>query len=130
MKKFLQIFFMTLGVIFFILILGGVYLYVADPFGIKPLIKTLTGQSASTTTKQTITTKQTATSTADKNPLLSPAQEQALEKIGIDPATLPTTITAEMKQCLYTKLGSQRADEIRAGAEFTTSDYIAARSCL
>lgn len=123
MKKFLQIFFTTLGVIFFILLVAGVYLYVADPYGIKPLIRSLTGQSATTT-------KNTDSTTADKNPLLSPAQEQALEKIGIDPATLPTKITPAMQACFYGKLGAARANEIKNGAQPTMNDYFIARSCF
>ncbi|TSC84697.1 MAG: Uncharacterized protein G01um101413_81 [Parcubacteria group bacterium Gr01-1014_13] len=122
MKKFLQIFFTTLGVIFFILLVVGAYLYITDPYGIKPIIKSLTGQPASTTKESGNTT--------DKNPLLSPTQEKALEKIGIDPATLPTTITPAMKQCFYAKLGDKRANEIKAGAQPTAADYFAARSCF
>ena len=123
MKKFLQIFFMTLGVIFFVLLAVGVYLYVADPYGIKPIIKNLTGQSAPAT-------KQSGSATADKNPLLSPTQEQALEKIGIDPATLPSKITPAMTECFYAKLGDKRANEIKNGAQPTVSDYFTARSCF
>ncbi len=114
---------MTLGVIFFILLAVGAYLYIADPFGIKPIIKSLTGQSASTT-------KQPSTTTADKNPLLSPIQEKALEKIGIDPATLPTSITPAMEACFYEKLGATRANEIKNGAQPTAGDYFIARSCF
>jgi hypothetical protein len=122
MKKFLQIFFITLGIIFFILLVAGAYLYIADPYGIKPFIQNLTGQPVSTT-------KETG-GTTDKNPLLSPAQEQTLEKIGIDPAALPTSITPAMEQCFYAKLGNKRANEIKNGAQPTAADYFAARSCL
>ena len=123
MKKFLQIFFMVLGVIFFLLILAGIYFYVADPYGIKPIIKSLSGQSESAP-------KQSGSTTADKNPLLSPAQEQALQKIGIDPATLPSKITPAMETCFYTKLGATRANEIKNGSQPTAADYFAARTCL
>lgn len=122
MKKFLQIFFTTLGVIFFILLAVGVYLYVADSYGIKPIIKSLTGQS-------TPPTKETG-SAVDKNPLLSPAQEKALEKAGIDPAALPSEITPAMEACFYTKLGAARANEIKNGAQPTPGDYFIARSCF
>lgn len=122
MKKFLQIFFTTLGVIFFILLAVGVYLYAADPYGIKPIIKSLTGQSATTTPKKGGNT--------DKNPLLSPTQEKALEKIGIDPAALPSKITPAMEACFYTKLGATRTNEIKNGSEPTARDYFVARSCL
>ncbi len=36
--KILNVFFVVLGVIFLIFILIGVYFWVADPYGIKPLI--------------------------------------------------------------------------------------------
>ena len=122
MKKFLQIFFTTLGVIFFLLILGGVYFYVADPYVIKPIIKSFY-QQPEPTTKQT-------SSPTDKNPLLSPTQEQALEKIGIDPAALPTNITPAMTTCFYEKLGTKRANEIKNGFQPTAADYFTARACL
>ncbi len=112
-----------MGVIFTILIAVGAYLYVADPFEIKPLLKILTGGSAPSTAGGT-------GSTVNKNPLLSPQQEQALQKIGVDPAALPSTITPEMEKCFYAKLGATRANEIKNGSEPTASDYFIARSCL
>lgn len=123
MKKFLQIFFITMGVIFTLLIAVGVYLYVADPYGIKPLIKILTGGSAPATSGM-------GNSTADKNPLLTPSQEKTLQAIGIDPAALPSTITPAMEKCFYEKLGTTRANEIKNGSEPTASDYFIARACL
>lgn len=36
--KILNVFFVVLGVIFLILILFGIYFWVADPYGIKPFI--------------------------------------------------------------------------------------------
>lgn len=123
MKKFLQFFFITLGVIFFLLIITGIYLYVADPFGIKPMIKDFT-------TEPVPDKKQTTSTTVDKNPMLSPTQEKTLEKFGINPATLPTKITPTMEQCFYAKLGEKRANEIKAGSEPTAADYFAARSCI
>ncbi|OIO19138.1 MAG: hypothetical protein AUJ37_03670 [Candidatus Magasanikbacteria bacterium CG1_02_41_34] len=132
MKKLFNILFVTLGIIFFLLILAGVYLYVADPYGIKPLIQQLSGQAtpmSPTPTSPTTPTEQKNT-TASTNPLLSPTQEQTLEKLGIDTATLPTSITPAMEACFYTKLGITRADEIKHGATPTAGDYFAARSCL
>lgn len=127
MRKFLQIFFITLGVIFFIIIIGGIYLYVADPYGIKPIINNLTGQS---TPAEEPGDNNDAINNVDKNPLLSPAQEQALEKIGIDPEALPSAITPAMEECFYTKLGATRANEIKNGSEPTPADYFSVRSCI
>ncbi len=123
MKKFLQIFFITLGVIFFLLILGGAYLYIADPYEIRPIIASFTNKPSQTDTQPTGTN-------IDKNPLLSPTQEKALEKIGIDPATLPSAITPAMEACFYQKLGTNRANEIKNGAQPTASDYFTARACF
>ena len=123
MKKFLQIFFIILGVIFFILILAGTYLYTVDPFGIKPFIKVLSSQVAPAD-------KQAGASAVDKNPLLTPAQEQTLEKIGIDLANIPSKITPTMEACFYDKLGDKRTNEIKNGAAPTVADYFAARSCI
>lgn len=138
MKRFLQTFFMVLGIIFFILILGGAYLYVADPFNIKPLLKILTAATAPAAPANTpeapgasVEVKKSTTFPAPtKNPLLTPTQEQALEKAGINPAALPTQITPAMAQCFYEKLGAHRANEIKAGAAPSLADYVAARSCL
>ncbi|MEK7151837.1 MAG: hypothetical protein AAB523_01840 [Patescibacteria group bacterium] len=123
--NFLKTFFTTLGVIFFLTLLTGAYLYIADPFELKPLIKTLIGQP----TKQVSDTK-VESGTTDKNTLLSPEQEKAAEALGIDPAVLPSKITPAMEQCFYEKLGTQRANEIKAGAEPTATDYFKARACL
>ncbi|PIT87243.1 MAG: hypothetical protein COU31_04060 [Candidatus Magasanikbacteria bacterium CG10_big_fil_rev_8_21_14_0_10_40_10] len=119
-------FFISLGVLFFLLIIAGVYLYVADPYEIKPLIHLLTNQPTASTTA----TASVGKNEVDKNSLLSPAQEEALEKIGIDPAVLPTEITPAMEKCFYEKLGATRANEIKNGSEPTASDYFTARACL
>ena len=37
MKRFFNVFFVVLGVIFFILILIGTYFYVTDPLNLKPI---------------------------------------------------------------------------------------------
>ncbi|MFA6105367.1 MAG: hypothetical protein WC725_02080 [Patescibacteria group bacterium] len=123
MKKFLEIFFITLGVIFFLIIIVGVYLFVADPYGIKPFIKTFTSPATSTTTKA-------GTTTTVKNPLINAQQEAALKAVGIDPAKLPTTITPAMEACFTAALGAQRVAEIKAGAAPTPVDMFKAKGCL
>ena len=122
MKKILNIFFVTLGVIFFLLILLSIYLYVADPFNLKPLFNSLTG------TEQVETDD--AVGGQDKHPALSSEQEEALETVGVDPASLPTEITSEQEVCFEAVLGVERMAEIKAGATPTASEYFAARGCL
>lgn len=118
MKKFWNVFFVTLGVIFSLIIIVLGYIYVTDTFGIKSLIK---GDSSSNTTSET---------TTDKNPLIPDAQEKVLENIGVDTSALPTEITPEMLACFDLKLGKARTDEIRNGSSITPIDYAKGESCL
>ena len=74
-------------------------------------------------------TSNAATST-DKNPLLSEKQEDALIKAGIDPATLPTSITPAMEACFESKLGIERVKAIKAGDLPTLPEIIVAKTCL
>lgn len=121
MKKFLTVFFVSLGVIFFVLIIAGAVFFVTDPYNLKPALKMLTGSGTPTTE---------TTSEGDKNPLLSDEQEAALESIGVDPASLPSEITPETEECLKEALGAERAAEIEAGAEPTANDYFKGRECF
>ncbi len=122
-KKILTYFFMTLGVIFFIILCGLAYIWFADPFNIRPLIATLTSDtptSVSTTS---------GGSTVDKNPALSAQQEEALESIGINPENLPTSITPEMQACFTEKLGAARVAEIVAGDTPSATEVFTTREC-
>lgn len=128
MKVFLKIlnyFFTTLGVIFFIIIMIGVYLFVADPFNLRPVISSFTAPSSITND-----VGGSAAATSDKNPLLSPEQEKMLESVGIDPANLPTEVTPELENCLVDKVGAQRANEIANGADPTPVEILKASACL
>jgi hypothetical protein len=122
MKKVLTIFFATLGVIFFVLILAGVYLFVFDPFNIKPLFQLVSSQ-------HTIVAPQQST-TNTKNDKLSPAQKEVLIKIGIDPAKIPTSITPAQEACFVQVIGASRVSEIKAGGVPTPTELLSAKSCL
>lgn len=123
MKKILTYFFVTLGVIFFVLICGVAYVWFADPFNIRPLIDTITADAPAETGNNT------SEDSVDKNPALSPTQEQALESIGIDPASLPSEITPEMESCFVEKLGSARVAEIKEGDSPTPIEVVKTKSC-
>lgn len=128
MKKFFSIFFMILGIIFFILILSGIYLYIADPFNLKPLF---TGGTAITSNEDMVaSTTAESTSVLDKHPVLSPKQEAALESLGVDPAALPSSISPEQEACFELVLGASRVAEIKAGATPSAVDVFKARGCL
>jgi len=119
MKKFLNVLFVILGVIFFVLILIGSYLVIADPYNIKPL---LFGSDTSAT--------EGSTSQVDKNPILNEKQEKALDTFGIDPASIPSEISPEQEACFVGILGQARVDEIKAGDSPTATETFKAKGCL
>ena len=89
MKNIFTQIFVTLGVIFLILILVCIYFFVTDPFNLKPMIfgsGPVVTQEKSTNTTAPINTTTTATQGGFT---LSDAQKQALVSFGIDPATVP-----------------------------------------
>ncbi len=122
MKKFLNIFFVSLGVIFFIIILLSIYFYVADPLNLKPLLfgSQVEIKSGNTTTG----------SVTNDHPLLNDSQQAALEKIGIDPTTIPSKFTPEQEACFKTKLGDDRVAEIMAGDSPSLTEFLRAKDCI
>jgi DNA-directed RNA polymerase subunit H (RpoH/RPB5) len=121
-KKFLNVFFVTLGIIFFILILIAIYLFVTDPLNLKPLIFDQDKEVVESTGGNSVS--------IDQHPLLSESQEKTLETFGIDPADLPTEITPEQEACFEDKLGIARVVEIKAGDSPTATEYFKARDCI
>jgi hypothetical protein len=115
MKKFLKIFFITLGIIFFILILGAGYVYFADPFGIREL-----WQSGGI---------EALNEPSEKNPNITKGQEAVLKSAGIDAESI-TSFTPEQEACFVEKFGEQRVDEIKAGSTPTMSEIFEGRDCL
>lgn len=122
MKKFFTVFFVTLGVIFFILILIGTYFFITDPLNLKPIFLGIDSAELSV--------ESGSTDVVDKNPVLSPAQEQALESIGVDPASVPSEITPAQEACFESVLGKARVDEIKAGDTPSATEFFKARECI
>lgn len=134
MKNVVAWFFYILGVIFFLMIIAGAYIYVADPFGFNALLSVPAMQAVENDTTQSDTA---ATSPGavqkeptDKHPILSDTQEKVLETVGIDPSTIPSSVTDSQKQCLINAVGEARANEIKAGALPTPMEIIKAQSCF
>ena len=67
---------------------------------------------------------------SDKNPLLSAEQETMLEKAGINPGSLPASISPSMEACFVEKLGQKRVDEIKAGDFPGLYEIYKAKACL
>jgi hypothetical protein len=130
--KILNTLFVILGVIFLILILIGTYLFITDPWNIKPFIF---GSDFKIETTQNNTTDATTTSTSTSNStdtkiVLSAKQKETLTALGIDPVVVPASITATQETCLRTKLGTARLAELLAGDSPTAIDFVNAKSCI
>lgn len=130
MKKFFTVFFVVLGVIFFILILAVTYTYLTNQ------TKTDCDSSNKDCITNIVTTEkaevitENPTSTEDKNPDLSPTQERALEVIGVDPTEVPSSFTPEQISCFEAKLGKDRVREIKAGDTPTPTEFFKAKECI
>ena len=132
MKNFFKIFFITLGVIFSLILMFVLYLVIFDPFNIKPLLfgDGKTFNIPQDTTIDANTDAATSTNTTGNKVFLSDAQRKTLEGLGIDPASLPSTITATQEACFKTKLGETRFAEILAGDSPSIPEFLNAKSCL
>jgi hypothetical protein len=132
METFLKIvkwFFIVLGVIFFILILLLIAFVIVDPFKLRPLVSSIVEIPFISSPISDSTTTEPSTS-KDRHPLLTEQQEDTLEAMGINPATLPTEITPALEDCFTQKLGAERVSEIKAGSEATAVDYLKAKDCV
>lgn len=133
MKTFLTKIFLGLGVIFFILILIGTYFFITDPYNLKPLlfgspVKTQTTKTDTTETKTSDTATATGATTGGFQ--LSAEQKQALVAFGIDPATVPSSISPAQETCFINVLGNARVSEIKAGAVPSALEFFKAKSCI
>lgn len=121
-----NIFFVVLGVTFFLLIVGVGCLWWANPYG-------MFSSGAAPTLFMNMVTGNMAPAkvdNVDKNPLLNEQQEAQLEGLGIDPSTLPSQITPAMEACFTAKLGQERTSQIMQGSAPTPIDFFKAQSCL
>src|SRR5688500_15269647 len=101
-----------LPLVFIILAAGAFYLFTTRNTD-NPTTKH-TPTSTNSTRNPPITAA--SSSPTEKNPLPTPVQEQTLEKLGIDPASLPKTLTPAMITCAREKLGTERANELINGS--------------
>ncbi len=134
MKRALTYFFVAMGIIFTLILIGLAYLWFFDPLGLRLLLQPHTEPSnvISTTTTEVGATPETtpARETTDQNPSLTPAQEDALSLIGIDPAGLPETLTTEQNACFIRIFGAERVNEIIGGETPTPLELLQGKQCL
>jgi len=115
MKKLLIALLVVLIIILILVIGLGIYAYTI----VKPYL-------SSGSLEQSID----STIVVDKHPLLTDSQEATLEKLGVDPAKLPTEITPAMEACFTEKLGIDRVNAIVGGETPGILDVVKAKSCI
>ena len=120
---FWRSFFIVIGVIaviFILLVIGAVIaLIIIKPFGFD--VTKMPGTYLDMTSDEP---------SSYNHPLLSTEQEKLLESMGVDTATLPTSITPAQEQCAIDALGPDKVNAIKAGATPTLSDYLKAQGCF
>lgn len=124
---------LTTAIITAALVLGGLTLYVvkANPFNIQAcVISSFFQDAAGTGSAEEGGQTEGGQTEGGGHPLLSDDQEQMLESSGIDVESLPQEISPEMEACFEEKLGKDRVEEIKAGAEPGSMELFKARSCL
>lgn len=71
-----------------------------------------------------------AAEVSDTEFTLNDAQKQALSSFGIDPASVPSSISAAQEGCFVAELGSERVAEIKASGTPSAIDFFKVKSCL
>ena len=142
-RTIFKLFFLGMGVIFTLILLVSVYLFLFDPFHIRPLMTLLVRARTDTSMYPAATTADVSSpavsdTTATPTPAVSKsapagptaAQRQALESVGINPSAFPGGISATQLQCFTQILGASRVEAIKAGAVPTVAEFLAVRGCL
>ena len=138
MVKIIRTFFVGLGVIFFILLVIVIYFFIKDPYNLRPILMPVISEmifpnSSSSDDLKTIsnnTPEYTTSLKVNGSSSLTSDQANALKAIGVDPNSLPTTITPEQEECFVKIFGQIRVNEIKAGDTPTATEFIKGTSCL
>lgn len=114
MLQLLRYFFVTLGVIFFILLLGISFIWFTDTWGVRTVIEY-------TLAPKSITINSASTGSVE--------QAQALEEAGLD-VSLFTDLSTVQEVCFIARLGEVRVAEIVAGAMPSAAEILQGAPCL
>lgn len=136
MITIIRAFFVTLGLVFFLLLLGVAYIWFSNIWQVQTLAKLWlnasapvvqpSGEQATTTAPATAPTNEDSTSTSART---SQAQTEAMTEAGVDESYFTSLSDAEI-QCFRDRLGDARVDEIIDGAMPTTAEIISGLSCV
>ncbi len=129
MKNFVINFLAVLGAVFLGLLLVFAYFFVADPYELKPLLFGTEADSASVREGKAVESELNANTTV--TPLeLTEQQKEAVSAVGVDPESIPDTISTEQEACFVGILGSERVLEIKGGAVPSVIEFARVKECL
>lgn len=132
--KWIYRFFVVLGVIFFLILIGLGYFIIADPLHIRPILMSLYNsegveESSDTNTVNGSVQAGSNVSEVDSG-VMSDKQEQALQAVGISPESVPAQFTPEQIECFIGVLGEERVNDIKAGDTPTAAEFYQAKDCV
>lgn len=121
---------MIFGVIFVVIILVGLVLYMSPSKSNNIIDDEKTINTELEVSETDTSWSADAIDTVDTTFTLSDDQTKALVMFGIDPKSVPSSITLDQQECLITQLGAQRFYEIKDGAVPNGVDFLKAKSCM
>lgn len=136
MKAILTKIFVTLGVIFTLLLIVVAYFFIADPYNLRPILFGAGGGVQTSLSSEVASDAlgdagaSTTTPLAGTGFTLSSPQRQALIEMGIDPSSVPTQVSVQQETCFVEMLGADRVKEIKAGAVPNGIELLKAKSCI
>jgi hypothetical protein len=131
--KWIYRFFVVLGAIFFLILLGLAYFIIADPLNLRPIMMSMYGSENVVENSALSEEGRDATGVevqAREDLPINETQASALESVGINPASVPNQFTSEQVTCFVGILGQARVDAIVAGDTPTPSEFYKAKECL
>jgi len=127
-------FFVVLGVLFFLILIGLGYFIIADPLNIRPVVMSMYNSDENTADSSTDSMGGSVEAGSEvsgvNSGVMTDKQEQALESIGISPESVPTQFTPEQIECFIGVLGEERVNDIKAGDTPTPAEFYQAKDCV
>lgn len=115
----------ALGIVLLILFVIFTYLVMTNTYGLNDMIFGTSAPAEAGNNEDA-----SNGTNGDRGFTLSGEQKQALGNMGIDPATVPTSVSAEQEGCFISVLGEARVTEIRNGAVPSAVEFAKARACI
>ncbi|KKT80137.1 MAG: hypothetical protein UW75_C0005G0014 [Parcubacteria group bacterium GW2011_GWF2_44_8] len=133
MKKFFTVLFVFMGVLFLLQLIALAYLFIVDPYNLKPILFPA-DRAVSTTPSSSVNENGDGGVSNNGEPAteasgMTAAQAEALNSVGLD-ASAAQSFTPEQITCFETLLGAPRVAEIKAGAVPTMAEFYTVRGCM